>query len=211
MSSARGCSAAEDGGGEELGDDEDDNSPPLFVDGIVVSVSYYRIRDLFALLGKLRNVFVQRSRNQGRKQRFGFVRFFSRVNATAALEALNGIKVGGSVLRVAWARFPFQAGAVASKFRANVLESAKGSGVEVINGEGGANHSSVSFSGRQRSQVQKEKNEPKASSWRDVVLGKLPSQVVPRDCAGSRDAAHREKGVEVFSMAPPVCVCRCRD
>ena len=102
MCSARACSAGDGvSDREELGDDEDDIPPPLFVDGLVGSVSYQRIRDLFALFGKLRNVFVQRSRKQGRKHRFGFVRFLSRINATSAVEALNGIKVGGSVLHVA--------------------------------------------------------------------------------------------------------------
>src|ERR1044072_1031178 len=153
MCSARACSAGDGvGDGEELGDDEDDIPPPLFVDGLVDSVSYQRIRDLFALFGKLRNVFVQRSRKQGRKHRFGFVRFLSRINATSAVEALNGIKVGGSVLYVAWDRFHFTG---AAKLRGKIRGHAKDSEGAVNFGEGGANHALGSDSGRHKVQMQK--------------------------------------------------------
>src|ERR1044072_9188329 len=102
-SSARASSTGVDDGGEQ-GDDDDARSP-LFVDAIDDMVDYHRVRSLFGQHGPLRNVFVQRLRKQGRKFRFGFVRFFSRKDASMALSALNGFKLGGAVLRVGWARY----------------------------------------------------------------------------------------------------------
>src|ERR1044072_8999306 len=107
MSSARACEGVEGaGGGEETGDDDDGFPSSLFVDGIADGVGYHRFRDLFSLFGKLRNVFMQRSKKLGRKFRFGFVRFLSKNCAGSAMKALNGLKLGGSVLRVSWARHP---------------------------------------------------------------------------------------------------------
>ena len=101
-SSARASlTGGEDGGNQG---DDDDAISPLFVDGIDDTLDYHRIRSLFAQHGPLRNVFVQRLRKQGRKFRFGFVRFFSRKDASLALSALNGFKIGGAVLRIGWAR-----------------------------------------------------------------------------------------------------------
>src|ERR1044072_6030860 len=111
MSSARACEGDDEGGGSEDPGDEDEGFPaPLFVDGIADGVSYHRIRDLFYLFGKLRNVFMQRDKKMGRIFRFGFVRFLSRNSAVSAMRALNGLKVGGSALRVTWAKPPSLSG-----------------------------------------------------------------------------------------------------
>src|ERR1044072_274741 len=101
-SSARASQLGDEDGGDQGNDD--DAFSPLFVDGIEDMVDYHRVLDLFAQHGSLRNVFVQRLRKQGRKFRFGFVRFFSRKDASLALSALNGFKLGGAVLRIGWAR-----------------------------------------------------------------------------------------------------------
>src|ERR1044072_5454492 len=104
MSSARASQLGDEDGGDQ--GDDDDAFSPLFVDGIEDMVDYHRVRNLFAQHGRLRNVFVQRSRKQGRKFRFGFVRFFSRKDASLALAALNGFKLGSALLRIGWARNP---------------------------------------------------------------------------------------------------------
>src|ERR1044072_9826056 len=105
ISNARASLTAASGDDDgEQGDDDDPIISPLFVDDIRDMVDYHRVRNLFAEHGKLRNVFVQRVRKLGRKFRFGFVRFFSRKDASKAISALNGTKFGGAVLRIWWAR-----------------------------------------------------------------------------------------------------------
>lgn len=44
----------------------------LFIDGISSSVDYHQVRDLFQQHGKVKNLFIQRQRNLGRRFRFGF-------------------------------------------------------------------------------------------------------------------------------------------
>src|ERR1044072_5429373 len=107
MNSDRACEEEDGGGGSEDPGDEDDGFPsPLFGDGIADGVGYLRIRDLFYLFGKLRNVFIHRDKKMGQTFHFGFVRFLSRNNAVSAVRALNGLKIGGAALRVSWAKPP---------------------------------------------------------------------------------------------------------
>lgn len=47
------------------------------MDGISEEVGYSKIRVLFAHIGRIRKVFVQRKREVGRRFRFGFVHFLS--------------------------------------------------------------------------------------------------------------------------------------
>ena len=66
MSSARACEEEDGGDGSDDPGDEDGGFPsPLFVDGIADGVGYLRIRELFYLFGKLRNVFLQRDKKMG--------------------------------------------------------------------------------------------------------------------------------------------------
>ena len=147
MSSARASQLGDEDGGDQ--GDDDDAFSPLFVDGIEDMVDYHRVRNLFAQHGRLRNVFVQRSRKQGRRFRFGFVRFFSRKDASLALAALNGFKLGSAVLRIGWARNPTRA----------VSEKNDGKGAKE-----GSSHQGKSVA-----------STPSLSkSWRDVVLGRTP-------------------------------------
>lgn len=82
------------------------NALTLFVDGIEEEIGYHHIRGLFSLFGTLSRVFVQRYRKFGRRFRFGFVHFLSRKQASSAIDGLDGLRVGGSLLSVAPARFP---------------------------------------------------------------------------------------------------------
>lgn len=87
-------------------DRERQRKPTLFVDGIEEAFGYHHIRGLFALFGRISNVFVQRKRELGRCFRFGIVRLFSDEQAVAATTMLDGLGVGGAALSVALARFP---------------------------------------------------------------------------------------------------------
>lgn len=78
----------------------------LFVDGISDFVDYFQIRSLFGHIRSLVNVFVQKQRRLGRACRFGFVRYSSVELASSAINLLNGVLVGGSILSVALAKFP---------------------------------------------------------------------------------------------------------
>lgn len=64
------------------------------------------ISGTFSLFGSLSRVFVQRKRKFGRRFCFGFIHFLSRKQASSAIVALNGLRVGGAALTVAPARFP---------------------------------------------------------------------------------------------------------
>ena len=76
-------------GGEDDGEEGDDDVLPLFVN-VIDDLMYYRqFRGLFAQHGRLQNVFLQMLRKQGRKFRFGFVRFFSRKDASLVLLAFE--------------------------------------------------------------------------------------------------------------------------
>ncbi|XP_057444367.1 uncharacterized protein LOC130736569 [Lotus japonicus] len=78
----------------------------LFIDGISDLVGYPQIKSLFGKVGRVEKLFVQRNRKAGRRFRFGFAQFFSRVQAEAAVAKLNGTKSGGVHLSVTVARFP---------------------------------------------------------------------------------------------------------
>src|ERR1044072_7970502 len=203
MSSARACEGDDEGGGSEDPGDEDEGFPaPLFVDGIADGVSYHRIRDLFYLFGKLRNVFMQRDKKMGRIFRFGFVRFLSRNSAVSALWALNGLKVGGSVLRVAWAKPP-------SPFKVVEANTDRGKGGK----PGVASWRDIVLS---RPPVQGVPNadrvkggKPGAASWRDIVLSRPPVQGVPRPPADQD--LRSEGGCRAEDGASTERLCRCGD
>ncbi|XP_057444213.1 uncharacterized protein LOC130736394 [Lotus japonicus] len=78
----------------------------LFIDRISELVGYLHIRELFAQIGRVSKVFVQRSRKVGRNFRFGFVHFMSKAHAEEAIARLNGTKLGGIHLSVTVARYP---------------------------------------------------------------------------------------------------------
>src|ERR1044072_3128420 len=182
MNSDRACEGDDGGGGSEDPGDEHDGFPsPLFVDGIADGVGYHRVRDLFYLFGKLRNVFMQRDRKMGRSFRFGFVRFLSMNSAVSALWALNGLKVGGSALRVSWAKPP-------SPAASRVVEG------NVPRGNGGMLSSLCKGPKSNEVRVRGVFKAPGAASWRDVVLSRPPVQVVPRSSAPSDHVTGSEKG-----------------
>lgn len=78
----------------------------FLIDGISELVGYLQIRELFAQIGRVSKVFVQRSHKVGRNFRFGFVHFMSKAHAEEAITRLNGTKLGGIHLSVTVARYP---------------------------------------------------------------------------------------------------------
>ncbi|XP_057444907.1 polyadenylate-binding protein RBP45B-like [Lotus japonicus] len=101
----------------------------LFVDGISDGVNYLQVRGLFAQIGRVLNVFIQRQRKIGRSHRFGFARFSSLEVASQAINLLDGFRLGGTPLSVAWARFPRRGVAGSRVFAARDQRSSEHAGV----------------------------------------------------------------------------------
>ncbi|XP_057438114.1 uncharacterized protein LOC130730188 [Lotus japonicus] len=129
----------------------------LFVDGISEAVGYPQIRALFARIGRLGKVFVRRHRKIGRRFRFGFVHFLSRIHAEMAVAQLNGTKVGGSHLSVTVAKFPL---AIISTLQHNGSKA-------LVSSQSGT------LSCSQKVRVKGFGTCLLSGSWRDVVLGNL--------------------------------------
>lgn len=109
----------------------------LFVDGISDGVNYLQVRGLFAQIGRVLNVFIQRQRKIGRSHRFGFARFSSLEVASQAINLLDGFRLGGTPLSVAWARFPRRGVAGSRVFAARDQRSSEHAGVLAGIGEVG--------------------------------------------------------------------------
>ena len=128
----------------------------LFIDGISEMVGYKQIRELFAQYGDLVNVFVQRLRKEGRRFRFGFVRYALEEHALQAISCVNGRNLGSAWLSVSVAKPPHKSDVDKSKLGGSAIASSVTQGkvadqaLQVL--------PSISF--------------PSARSWRDVVLGK---------------------------------------
>lgn len=139
----------------EQDDEEDERCKLLFIDGIADSVSYHQIRELFCQHGRLSRVFVERQRKPWRKLRFGFIKFNERSSTMAAMDALDGLKIGGAFLSVKLAKFP----------RKHDLGLGKGpAGAQVV------------FKERYVPTVQvwqrnNDASSLSSSSWRDALLG----------------------------------------
>lgn len=77
----------------------------VFIDGLGDEVTYQSLKQVVLKFGKVERVFLQRARRQGRRSRFGFARFRYAVDATAAVEGLNGVVVQDSMLVANKARY----------------------------------------------------------------------------------------------------------
>lgn len=76
----------------------------IFVDGIGDEITYACLSEAVKF-GTLYGVFIQQKRRQGRRCRFGFVRYRYVVDAQRAVRGLNGALVLQSLLEVNWARY----------------------------------------------------------------------------------------------------------
>src|ERR1044072_322831 len=183
-----------DGGDEGKGDNDDCLPSPLFVDGIADEVGYLRVRELFYLFGKLRNVFIQREKKKGRTFRFGFVRFLYRNNAVSAMRALNGLKVGGSTLRVSWAK---------PSSTLKVVEAT------MDRGKGGKPTTGCKDTVCNEDRRKRSCKDPGAPSWRDIVLSRARSQAQEAVPASCDQEARGEEGCGVSGGATAVRLCQC--
>lgn len=59
------------------------------------------LKSLFEKHGEIGDIFIPKDRDSGRLRPFGFVRFFSKKDAEAAIDALDGHKLQGIPLKVA--------------------------------------------------------------------------------------------------------------
>jgi len=76
----------------------------LYVGNLSYDTGDAELRDLFAPYGEPESAKVITDRDSGRSKGFGFVEFAENVQATAAMNALNGKEVGGRALTVNEAR-----------------------------------------------------------------------------------------------------------
>jgi len=81
--------------------DEKSGGYRLHVGGIADNVSEDDVRDAFAKAGSVKELWL--SQNQD-SPRFGFIVFEEQSEAEAAINTVNGAELGGSPLRVAWAK-----------------------------------------------------------------------------------------------------------
>ncbi|XP_057442206.1 serine/arginine-rich splicing factor SC35-like [Lotus japonicus] len=72
----------------------------VFVDGLGDEFTYQGLKDLGLRYGRVLGVFIQRVQRQGRKARFGFVRFKYKIDADTAVQELHGALVDNSILVV---------------------------------------------------------------------------------------------------------------
>ncbi len=76
----------------------------IYVGNLAYSVSSADLQQLFAAHGTVESAQVIEDRDSGRSKGFGFVEMSSDEEARAAIEALNGTKMGGRTLVVNEAR-----------------------------------------------------------------------------------------------------------
>lgn len=77
----------------------------LFVDNLPLSIRKIWVYNLFTKFGKISEVVIPNKRSKVTNQQFGFVRFFSRKDALAAINYTNGCWVWGHKLTVQIAKF----------------------------------------------------------------------------------------------------------
>ncbi|KAJ5106203.1 glycine-rich RNA-binding protein [Penicillium angulare] len=72
----------------------------LFIGGLVWQTNEERLREGFEKYGTVEEAVVVRDRETGRSRGFGFVRFSSETDATAALEAMNEQEFDGRRIKI---------------------------------------------------------------------------------------------------------------
>ena len=76
----------------------------LYVGGLPYSITDDQLRDLFAEHGNVDSARVITDRDTGRSRGFGFVEMSTSEEAEKAIEAVNGMELGGRTLTVNEAR-----------------------------------------------------------------------------------------------------------
>ncbi|EFH80819.1 MULTISPECIES: RNA recognition motif domain-containing protein [Ktedonobacter] len=76
----------------------------LYVGNLSYRITDQELGDFFAQIGRVQRVRVVTERETGRSKGFGFVDMLNEQDARAAIEQLNGKRLGGRALTVAEAR-----------------------------------------------------------------------------------------------------------
>ena len=72
----------------------------MFVGNLSFDTVSEQLRELFAPLGEVVDVSIPTDRDNGRARGFAFVELATPEQAAAAIEKLNGVELGGRVLRI---------------------------------------------------------------------------------------------------------------
>ncbi|XP_057417289.1 uncharacterized protein LOC130711612 [Lotus japonicus] len=88
----------------------------VFVDGLGERMTLQKLRAIFEKAGRLRHVFIQQKKKYQRRFRFGFLRYYSDVEAWKAIRMFHGMRLDGNYLVVQKAKIqrPFSSPAVPS-------------------------------------------------------------------------------------------------
>ena len=76
----------------------------IFIGGLAATTTRDEVRQLFAAYGEVKHVYLITERETGRSRGFGFVEMPDATEAQAAIEGLNGTRLGGRTLTVSEAR-----------------------------------------------------------------------------------------------------------
>ena len=76
----------------------------IFIGGLAYTTTRDEVRQLFAAYGEVQHVYLITERETGRSRGFGFVEMPDATEAQAAIEGLNGTRLGGRTLTVSEAR-----------------------------------------------------------------------------------------------------------
>ncbi|XP_057445503.1 uncharacterized protein LOC130737693 [Lotus japonicus] len=78
------------------------------LDGIGDDTTYLDLRSFFAQAGRIKGVFLSRTKKSGRKSRFGFIRYVFDVDARGAVEQFDGALLKKARLSVSFAKYPIK-------------------------------------------------------------------------------------------------------
>jgi len=99
----RDCGASPTGAGKPRGRQED-RSRRIFIGGLAYTTTREEVRELFEAYGEVEHVHLITERETGRSRGFGFVEMPDATAAQAAIDGLNGTRLGGRTINVSEAR-----------------------------------------------------------------------------------------------------------